>query len=52
MVSRFTSLVLPQHAQLVSSIAKPANVGELSIMLWLLFTGFGADPLDDPNNTP
>ena len=44
-VGSFTSLLLPQSGQLVSSIAIPIEaVGELSMIAWLLITGAKAQP--------
>jgi hypothetical protein len=42
----FTGLLLPQYEDMVSSIAFPALLGEMAIMLWLLIKGAKPQPLD------
>jgi hypothetical protein len=38
-VNSFTSLLLPQYADIVSQWMKPFGFGELIFMLWLLIMG-------------
>jgi hypothetical protein len=44
----FTGLLLPQYQKMVSSIAFPALLGEVAIMLWLLIKGAKVQPLAAP----
>jgi hypothetical protein len=44
----FTGLLLPQYEKMVSSIAFPALLGEVAIMLWLLIKGAKVQQLDAP----
>jgi hypothetical protein len=42
----FTGVLFPQHEDLVSNIAFPAQLGEVAIMLWLLIKGAKPQQLD------
>lgn len=42
MISSVTSLVLPDHRQVVSRIMMPLYFGEVPIIFWLLIKGTGA----------
>ena len=42
----FTGVLFPQHEDLVSNIAFPAQLGEVAIMLWLLIKGVKPQRLD------
>lgn len=44
----FTGLLLPRYEDKVSTIAFPAMLGELAIMLWLLIKGAKVQPLAVP----
>jgi len=44
----FTGLLLPQYQKIVSSVAFPALLGEVAIMLWLLIKGAKPQPLAAP----
>lgn len=46
LVTSFTGLLFPQYEDVVSSIAFPALLGEIAIMLWLLIKGAKPQPLD------
>lgn len=45
-----TSLLLPDHANVVSRITFPALFGELAIILWLLIKGAKVQPLDEQSS--
>jgi hypothetical protein len=42
----FTGLLVPQYEGMVSDYAFPALLGEIAIMLWLVFKGAKPQPLD------
>ncbi len=46
LVSSFTTLILPQFAELVSRVALPLEVAELPIVFWLLIWGAKKRPPD------
>ena len=41
----FTGLLLPQYEEMVSTIAFPALLGEIAIVLWLLIKGANVQPV-------
>jgi hypothetical protein len=49
LVLSFTSLLLPEFKDLVFKLVFPAMLGEVAIMLWLLFVGA---KLNSPNHAP
>ena len=48
LASSFATLILPQHAPLVSQVVLPLQFGELPIIFWLLIWGATTSPADVP----